>query len=291
MASAGEWFEGARLRTWSASISPVLVGAGIAAAADGFVAWKALLALVVALSLQVGCNYANDYSDGVRGTDEHRVGPQRLVGSGAARPKAVKAAAFGCFALAAVCGLILAIASAWWLILVGLACIAAAWFYTGGSRPYGYRALGEVAVFCFFGLVAVPGTVYVQTLALDWPALAGAIGVGALTCALLVANNLRDIPTDRASGKRTLAVLMGDRASRTFYVTLQSVAYLAVVLLAVLAGPWALLALVSLPLAVRPVAMLLRGIRGMRLVGVLRDTGVAELAYAVLLTAGLALSG
>ncbi|WP_026257802.1 1,4-dihydroxy-2-naphthoate polyprenyltransferase [Actinopolymorpha alba] len=290
MATPAQWLEGARLRTWPASISPVLVGTGAAAAADSFVAWKAALALVVAIALQVGSNYANDYSDGIRGTDDHRVGPLRLVGSGAATPASVKAAAFASFGVAAICGLILALATAWWLVLVGVAAIAAAWFYTGGSRPYGYRALGEVSVFVFFGLVAVIGTTYVQVLRVTWPAVAGAIAIGALTCAILVANNLRDIPTDQESGKRTLAVVLGDPRTRTLYVALQVVAYALVILLALTTTPWALLALLSLPLAVRPVRQLLSGITGRPLIAVLRDTGVAELAFAFLLTVGLALA-
>ncbi|MGW0227842.1 1,4-dihydroxy-2-naphthoate polyprenyltransferase [Actinopolymorpha singaporensis] len=290
MATPAQWLDGARPRTLSASISPVVAGSGAAAAAGSFVAWKAALALVVAVALQVGSNYANDYSDGIRGTDDNRVGPQRLVGSGAARPKTVKAVAFGCFAVAAVCGLVLALTTAWWLLLVGVAAVAAAWFYTGGSRPYGYYALGEISVFVFFGLVAVIGTTFVQADRVTWPAVACAFGVGALTCALLVANNLRDIPTDRESGKRTLAVVMGDRASRLLYAGLQVVAYVVVVLLAVTVTPWTLLALLSLPLALRPVATVMRGTTGRALIPVLRDTGVAELAYAVLLAVGLVLA-
>jgi len=268
----------------------VLVGSGAAAAASSFVGWKALLALIVALALQVGTNYANDYSDGIRGTDAERVGPLRLVGSGAASPAAVKAAAFGCFGLAAAAGLVLALTSAWWLLLVGAAAIAAAWFYTGGSRPYGYRALGEVSVFVFFGLVAVTGTAYVQAGAVNWPAIAGAIAIGALTCAILVANNVRDIPTDAKAGKRTLAVVMGDRNSRLFYAALVAVAYLLVLVLAVTSTPWTLLALGSLPLFVTPVRRMLRGETGLALVPVLKLTGLAELAYAALLGLGLVLS-
>ncbi|HEY6738080.1 MAG TPA: 1,4-dihydroxy-2-naphthoate polyprenyltransferase, partial [Actinopolymorphaceae bacterium] len=180
MATAAQWWAGARPRTLAASIAPVVLGTGTAMALDAFVAWKAVLALIVAVALQVGCNYANDYSDGVRGTDADRVGPMRLVGSGVAPPARVKAAAFGCFAVAAVCGLVLALTSAWWLVLVGAAAIAAAWFYTGGSRPYGYQALGEVSVFVFFGLVACVGTVYVQALRITWPAVAAAVAIGAI---------------------------------------------------------------------------------------------------------------
>ena len=290
MATPAEWFEGARLRTWSASIAPVLVGSGAAAAADRFVWWKALLALVVSVAIQVGCNYANDYSDGIRGTDDQRVGPLRLVGSGVATPTAVRSAAFVCFAVAAVAGLVLAITSAIWLIAVGAVAIAAAWFYTGGDRPYGYRALGEVSVFVFFGFVAVVGTTFVQVGGITWPSVAGAIAVGALTCSLLVANNVRDIPTDAESGKRTLAVVMGDGPSRQFYVALQALGYVAVVVLAVTTSLWVLLALLALPLAIRPTRIMLSGITGRALIPVLKDTGVSELAFAVLLTVGLVLA-
>jgi 1,4-dihydroxy-2-naphthoate polyprenyltransferase len=290
VATPGLWFEGARLRTLPASVAPVLVGSGAAAAAGSFVAWKAALALVVALALQVGSNYANDYSDGIRGTDDHRVGPQRLVGSGAAAPAAVKRAAYACFAVAAVCGLVLALTTAWWLVALGAVAIGAAWFYTGGRRPYGYRALGEVSVFVFFGLRAVVGTTYVQTLRVTWPAIAGAVAIGSLTCAILVANNLRDIPTDAASGKRTLAVVLGDRRTRLLYVGLHVLAYALVVVLALTTTPWTLLALLALGLARRPLSQVKRGVSGRDLVPVLRDTGLAELAFAILLTAALALS-
>jgi len=290
MATPAQWVEGARLRTLPAAVAPVLVGTGAAAGAGEAVWWKALLALVVALALQVAVNYANDYSDGVRGTDADRVGPLRLVGSGAAPPATVKAAAFGCLGVAAVAGLVLAATSAWWLVLVGLAAMVAAWFYTGGSRPYGYRALGEVAVFVFFGLVAVLGTTYVQAGRLTWAALGGAVAVGALACAILVANNLRDVPTDEATGKRTLAVVLGDTASRRFYVALVASAFVLAVLL-VVATPWALLGLAALPLAVAPVRRVLTGTRGLALVPVLRDTGRLELVYAALLGLGLALAG
>lgn len=290
MATPGEWFEGARLRTWSASIAPVLVGSGAAAAADSFVWWKALLALVVSVAIQVGCNYANDYSDGIRGTDDVRVGPLRLVGSGVATPTAVRTAAFVCFAVAAVAGLVLALTSAIWLIAVGAVAIAAAWFYTGGDRPYGYRALGEVSVFVFFGLVAVLGTTFVQVGGITWASVAGAVAIGALTCSLLVANNVRDIPTDTESGKRTLAVVMGDGPSRQFYVALQALGYIAVVVLAITTSLWVLLALLAAPLAIRPTRIMLSGTTGRALIPVLKDTGVSELAFAALLTVGLVLA-
>ena len=202
MATRAQWISGARPRTFPAAVAPVLVGTGAAVGLGAVRPGRALAALVVALALQIGVNYANDYSDGIRGTDDDRVGPFRLIGSGAAAPHAVRRAAFAAFGAAAVAGLALVAASgAWWLLAVGAACILAAWYYTGGSRPYGYSGLGEVFVFVFFGLVAVLGTTYTQALAVDLPALAGAVGIGALACAILVANNLRDIADRRGRGQ------------------------------------------------------------------------------------------
>src|SRR3954462_7788635 len=203
MATPAQWLEGAHPRTLPAAVSPVLAGTGVAAYVDQAVWWKAALALVVSLALQVGVNYANDYSDGIRGTDTDRVGPLRLVGSSAASAGAVRLAAFAAFGVAAVAGLVLAATTAWWLVAVGALAVLAAWFYTGGSSPYGYHGLGEVMVFVFFGLVAVTGTTYVQTSSVPVAAVYAAVGVGALACAILVANNLRDVPTDRSAGKRT----------------------------------------------------------------------------------------
>src|SRR6478752_4906357 len=206
VATPAQWLTGARPRTLPAAVSPVLAGTGVASYADSVVWWKALLALVVALALQIAVNYANDYSDGIRGTDADRVGPLRLVGSGAASAERVKRAALMSFGVAAVAGLALAATTSWWLLLVGAVAMVAAWFYTGGAAPYGYLALGEVSVFVFFGLVAVVGTTYVQTQSFDAGAWWAGVGVGALACAILVANNLRDIPSDTVVGKRTLAV-------------------------------------------------------------------------------------
>ena len=200
------WFLGARPRTLPASAVPVLVGTGAAAAYGHAIWWRALLAGVVAVSLQVGVNYANDYSDGVRGTDAVRVGPLRLVASGTATPGAVKRAALLVFVFAGVAGLALAAVAGWWLLAVGAACVAAAWLYTGGPRPYGYVGLGEVSVFAFFGVVATVGTAYVQTEKVTGLELLTALPVGLLAVSLLVVNNLRDIPGDTAAGKRTLAV-------------------------------------------------------------------------------------
>ena len=227
MATAAQWLEGARPRTLPAAIAPVAAGTGAAALAGGFVAWKAVLALLVALALQVGVNYANDYSDGVRGTDADRVGPLRLVGSGLAPAADVRNAALASFAVAGVTGLVLALTTAWWLLLVGAACVVAAWFYTGGRRPYGYRGLGEVSVFVFFGLVATVGTTFVQVEDFTTVSVLAGSGCGALACAILVANNLRDLETDRVAGKHTLAVRLGDRRTRWFYVMLLVAAFLA----------------------------------------------------------------
>ena len=290
MASPGEWFAGARPRTLPAAVSPVLAGTAVAVYDDAAVWWKALLALVVSLALQVGVNYANDYSDGIRGTDTERVGPMRLVGSGAATPAAVKHAAFAAFGVAAVAGLGLAATTAWWLVAVGAVCVVAAWFYTGGAKPYGYLGLGEVMVFVFFGLVAVIGTTYVQTETWEVAALYAAIGIGALACAILVANNLRDIPTDREAGKRTLAVVLGDRGTRTLYVALVVAAAALVVVLGVVETPWLLLGLVSLPFAARASGVVLGGGVGPQLIPVLRDTGLTELVYAVGLLTGYLLA-
>ncbi|GAA1922388.1 1,4-dihydroxy-2-naphthoate polyprenyltransferase [Nocardioides lentus] len=279
MARASEWVQGARPRTLPAAVAPVLAGTGVAAWADGAVWWKALLAMVVSLALQVGVNYANDYSDGIRGTDADRVGPMRLVGSGAAEPGAVKRAAFAAFGVAAAAGLVLAATTAWWLLAVGAVSVVAAWYYTGGSRPYGYAGLGEVMVFVFFGLVAVTGTTYVQTdrgEALG-AALVAAVGIGALACAILVANNLRDVPTDRVAGKLTLAVRLGDARTRRLYAGLLAVALLALLGVAALTSPWALLGLVFLAPALRAGRTVLGGAGGPALIPVLQATGVAEL--------------
>ncbi|KQV77040.1 1,4-dihydroxy-2-naphthoate octaprenyltransferase [Aeromicrobium sp. Root344] len=280
------WVAGARPRTLPAAIAPVLAGTGAAAFADAFVWWKALLALGVSLSLQIGVNYANDYSDGIKGTDNDRVGPLRLVGSGLVPAHSVKRAALLFLGLGAALGFALAATSSWWLLLVGAAAIGAAWTYTGGPSPYGYRALGEVSVFVFFGLVAVLGTAYVQIEDFTWLAVACAIGVGALACAILVANNLRDIPTDSVTGKKTLAVVLGDTWTRRFYSLLLLVAVASLIWASVFTL-WALLGLAMAPLAVRARQAVTSGAKGMALIPVLRDTGLAELVFAVGLALGL----
>ena len=289
MATAAQWLEGARPRTLPAAIAPVAVGTGAAAAVSSAVLWKALVALVVSLALQVGVNYANDYSDGIRGTDDDRVGPLRLVGSGAAAPSAVRAAAFAAFAVAAAAGLALAATSSWWLVLVGASAIAAAWFYTGGPRPYGYAGLGELFVLVYFGLVAVVGTTFVQAERITALSVFVAVPVGFLACAILVANNLRDIPTDTEAGKRTLATRIGAKASRRTYALLVLLPFFVPVALGAGGHRWCLIALAALPLAVRPVRAVTGGALGRDLIAVLRDTGRLHLAYSLLLALGLAL--
>ena len=218
MADARQWLAGTRPRTLPAAVVPVLIGSGVALGYDRFSWWRALLALVVALALQVGVNFANDYSDGVRGSDAKRVGPVRLVAAGLATPRHVLLAAVACFFVAGLAGLALAAVTAWWLVAVGAACVAAGWFYTGGPRPYGYHGLGEVFVFTFFGVVAVAGTAYVQMDRFSWLGLAASVPAGLLACALLIVNNLRDIHGDTLAGKRTLEVRLGDARSRTAYL-------------------------------------------------------------------------
>ncbi|HEY0237461.1 MAG TPA: 1,4-dihydroxy-2-naphthoate polyprenyltransferase [Friedmanniella sp.] len=290
-ATPAQWVEGARPRTLPAAISPVVAATGLAAF-DGRAAWvAALLALVVSLALQVGVNFANDYSDGIRGTDADRVGPLRLVGSGLARPKAVRAAAFTSFAVAGVAGLVLVLLTGhWWLLAVGAASVLAAWYYTGGRRPYGYRGLGEAFVFVFFGLVAVGGTGYVQTGNVTVALLLTGVWVGALTTAILVANNLRDLRGDALAGKRTLATRLGDRQTRVFYVALVAVGALGLGGVAVLTTPWALLGLLPLLLLVRPCRAVLSGATGRDLIAVLKATGSAELVAAVVSAVALVLA-
>ena len=249
---------------------------------------RAVLALVVALALQVGVNFANDYSDGIRGTDDARVGPVRLVGQGLATPRSVKLAAFAMFGVAALAGLALVLLTqAWWLLLVGAAAIVAAWFYTGGPSPYGYAGLGEVFVFVFFGLVAVVGTTYVQTLSISWLAVAGGVACGSLSVGILLANNLRDIPTDTVSGKRTLAVRIGDARTRAAYLASLALPFGIALGLAPTVTWWAALALLALPLAAGPARIVRGGALGRDLVPVLAGTGRLLLAYAALLSAGL----
>ena len=266
----------------------MIAGTGAAAWLHGAVWWKAALALLVSLALIVGVNYANDYSDGIRGTDDERAGPLRLVGSKLAAPRAVLTASIASLAVAAVAGLALAALSSLWLIAVGALCIAGAWLYTGGSRPYGYAGLGEVAVFVFFGLVAVLGTQYTQAMRVDLVGLTLAVATGALSSAVLVANNLRDIPTDATSGKVTLAVRLGDTRTRVLYQCLLAAAgVLTVVLMA--ATPWCAAGLLAAPLAMRAAAPVRAGKGGRELIPVLRDTGLTMLVWSVAVAAALAM--
>jgi 1,4-dihydroxy-2-naphthoate polyprenyltransferase len=271
-------------------VAPVAAGTGSAVGLGTVAPVRALLALVVAVALQVAVNYANDYSDGVRGTDRDRVGPLRLVGSGTATQRAVLVATGLAFAVAAVAGLALvALSGTWWLLAVGLMCGVAAWTYTGGRRPYGYAGLGEVVVLVCFGLVAVVGTTYTQARTVDVATVAAAVAVGAVACAVLVVNNLRDIPTDTVAGKRTLAVRIGDRSTRVLFVALLSLPVVAVALTAAVRTPWALLALLAVPLAARPAREVAGGATGLGLVPALGSTGRYALALGVLLGVGLAL--
>jgi 1,4-dihydroxy-2-naphthoate polyprenyltransferase len=286
-----QWLAGARPRTLPAACSPVISGTGLAVFEQGFWWVAAALALVVSLALQVGVNYANDYSDGIRGTDTERVGPLRLVGSGLASPPLVKRAAFVSFGIAGLAGLALVILTQqWWLLVVGVACVLAAWYYTGGKRPYGYAGLGEVFVFIFFGLVAVCGTTYVQVGRISLATLLTGVWVGALACAILVTNNLRDIRGDAQVGKRTLATRLGDAGTRVFYVILIALSTLLIIIVALLTSWWALLGLAGLLLIIPAVRVVLSGGTGPTLIGVLKATGLAELVSAIGFAAGLTLA-
>jgi 1,4-dihydroxy-2-naphthoate octaprenyltransferase len=285
--AASAWIQGARPRTLPAAVAPVVAGTGAAALEHGVVWWKAAAALGVSLALQVGVNYANDYSDGIRGTDDDRVGPLRLVGSRLASPAAVKRAAVSALVVGAALGCLLAATTSWWLLLIGAAALGAAWTYTGGSNPYGYRGLGEVSVFVFFGLVAVVGTTFVQLERATWPSVVAGMIIGALACAILVANNLRDVHTDTTSGKRTLAVRLGETRTRRLYLGLGLAAWVGVATCG-LATPWALAGLIGL-VPWLPAARAVRdGAAGLALIPVLQQTGVAELLASIGLAVGFA---
>jgi 1,4-dihydroxy-2-naphthoate polyprenyltransferase len=288
VAEARKWLAGTRPRTLPAAVVPVLIGSGVALGYDRFSWWRALLALVVALALQVGVNYANDYSDGVRGSDERRVGPVRLVAAGLAPPRHVLLAALAFFFVAGVAGLALAAVTSWWLLAVGAACIAAAWFYTGGPKPYGYNGLGEIFVFLCFGVVAVAGTAYVQMKEFSWLGLAASVPAGLLACALLMVNNLRDIRTDTVAGKRTLAVRLGDARSRLAYVLTLLVPFGAAALLGFY-RPLTLITALALPLARPPVRAVRAGASGPALIKALGQTGRLQLAFGIVFTIGLAI--
>jgi 1,4-dihydroxy-2-naphthoate octaprenyltransferase len=270
-------------------VVPVAVGAACAVGEGGAVWWRAALALVVSLALQVGVNYANDYSDGVRGTDDVRVGPARLVGGGLASPRAVKIAALAAFGVAAVCGLVLAVVTSPWLLVVGAASLLAGWFYTGGPKPYGYLGLGEIFVFVFFGVVATAGTTFVVIESVTTLSLFSSVAVGFLACALLVVNNLRDIPTDSQVGKKTLAVRLGDARTRWFYIALIGGAYVVAILAAALWRWPAAIAVASAPVAAPALAAVRRGAVGRDLIVVLGATGKTQMVFGALFAAGLAL--
>ncbi len=290
MATLDQWIAGARPRTLPAAVAPVVLGTCAAYLGGHPVYGFALLAVVVSLSLQVGVNYANDYSDGIRGTDDARVGPVRLVGQGLASAEMVKIAAFLCFGFAALCGLALvALSEAWIMLLLGALSIVAAWFYTGGKRPYGYSGLGEVMVFVFFGLVATLGTEYTQLGHVTWWGLAAACGVGFIAAAILVANNLRDRVGDAAAGKRTLAVRLGDRGTRAFWLVLIVGSVVALGAMAVLASPWSLVGLVALPVVWPAARAIVGGATGRDLIPALGGTGKYQIAYAVAVALGLAI--
>ncbi|GAC1355988.1 MAG: 1,4-dihydroxy-2-naphthoate polyprenyltransferase [Acidimicrobiales bacterium] len=286
------WIAGARPRTLPAAVVPVAVGTACAETAmrhgHHVIAWRVAAALVVALAIQVATNFSNDYSDGIRGTDDVRVGPVRLVASGLASPKSVKVAALTSFGVAGAAGLALALAVGPELLVVGAASMAAGWFYTGGSRPYGYAGLGELFVFVFFGLVATTGSAYVQSAHVHQLELAASVPVGLLATALLVVNNLRDIPGDTEAGKRTMAVRLGDERTRALYVGCLAFAFAALLYVGAdrVGG---LLAILAIPFAVVPVRSVLRGAKGRELIGVLGATGRLQLAFGLLLTVGLTL--
>jgi len=300
MATPAQWVEATRPRTLPLSISPVIAGSAVALAAGGFHIWRALLTLVVSVAMQIGVNLSNDYSDGVRGTDEFRVGPQRLVGSGAASPGAVKRAAFIAYGVGCLAGLGLVwLTGLWWLVILGVAIVVAAWFYTGGKHPYGYMGLGEVFVFLFFGVAATVGTVLVQTGFVPtvgsltqhiWATVAATLCEGTGACAVLVANNLRDIPTDEMAGKKTLSVRLGDHHSRVLFVVLVVVSAVSLLATAILTRLFGLLGLVMLAWAIPAVVIVVRGGKGMELVQVLKLVGLAQLIGAFGLFAGVALA-
>ncbi len=285
MNSISIWIQGARPRTLPAALAPVLVATALAGKHAN--AQCALLALIVSLSLQIGVNFANDYSDGVRGTDADRVGPTRLVGSGLATATAVKSAALLSFLVAAIAGLILALQTSWLLIIVGAVAIAAAWAYTGGKKPYGYSGYGEISVFIFFGIVATVGSFYVQTKTITLESFIVSIPIGCIACAILAVNNIRDRAKDSLVGKHTLAVRMGDHQSRNFYTALLVIAHIAALLTLT---PWALLTLAVFPLTLNLSKSIRGDVQGLALIPVLVKTGQLQLGFSALLATALWLS-
>ena len=285
------WIQGARPKTLPAAIAPVVVGAACAQLESSTQNnWlNAVFALAVSLALQVAVNYANDYSDGIRGTDKNRVGPLRLVGSGAKKPADVKKATFLAFGVAAVFGFVLAATTTWWLLLVGVFCFLAGWFYTGGKHPYGYLGFGEFFVFIFFGVVATMGTTFVINEQLTLVSFLASVVVGCLACALLAVNNLRDIAGDKISNKKTLAVRIGESGARKFYISLFIAAGFAVILIA-LSYSAALIAMLGLAVAVKPIKRVYAGATGADLIDVLVITGRVQILVAISLSVGLLIS-
>ena len=282
MKSMNKWLIGARPRTLPAAIAPVLVAT--AYAGSNWEPIRALSALLVSLALQIGVNYANDYSDGIRGTDDSRIGPVRLTASGLASPKSVRAAALISFLFAALTGLTLAAATSWWVLLVGALAINAAWGYTGGAKPYGYVGLGEISVFIFFGVVATVGSYYVQTEELNLQIFIVAIPMGSLACAILAINNLRDRAQDQIVGKKTLAVRLGDSGARKLYIALLISAHLFALLTL---EPAALLTLLAAPLTWKLARGVASGVSGAELIPYLAETGKLQLVFAILFALGL----
>ncbi len=281
------WVEGARLRTLPLAIAPVAIGAGASDSVQAFDLTLSVLALAVALFLQIGVNYANDYSDGIRGTDDYRVGPLRLTGSKSVKPEAVKLAAFAFFGLAALSGLaIVLLTGMYWLIAVGASAIVAAWFYTGGKSPYGYAGLGELAVFVFFGLVATIGTTFIQVGFIEFNSVLGAIAAGMFASAVLMVNNIRDIETDKLASKKTLAVILGKKAATYLFLLM---IWLPFVILAffVLLYPATMLGFLALLLVIPATVIVLTAKTAKELILVLKLTSFAALAYALSLAAGL----
>jgi len=289
--STNLWIQGARPKTLPAAIAPVVVGSACAHLENSMQNnWlNSVFALIVSLALQVAVNFANDYSDGIRGTDKDRVGPLRLVGSGAKKPADVKKATFLAFGVAAVFGFVLAATTSWWLLLVGVLCFLAGWFYTGGKHPYGYLGFGEVFVFIFFGVVATMGTTFVINRQLTLVSFLASVVVGCLACALLAVNNLRDIVGDATSNKRTLAVRIGESGARKFYILLFIVAGCAVVSIALL-HPAAMIAMLGLAVAIKPIRRVYSGATGADLINVLVMTGRVQILVAIALSVGLLFS-
>ncbi|MGW6708934.1 1,4-dihydroxy-2-naphthoate polyprenyltransferase [Streptomyces sp. NPDC054956] len=283
------WVVGARLKTLPVTLAPIVVGWAVAGSLGHFSWWRAALTLLFGLGFVLGTNFFNDYSDGVRGADDERVGPVRLVGSGQASPRQVLRMGLTLYAIAALAGIIMAVTISWWLLALTAVCALGGWFYTGGSRPYGYLGLGDISIFLFHGVIAVCATAYIQLGRVPLLALWASVPIGLLACALLTTNNLRDIPTDTAAGKITLAVRLGDTRTRVYYLLCVGEAFVSGLLLTAAAGPWLLLLVAAVPFAVPPVRRVLAGARGSELIAALEETCVLLLVFGALLATGLVL--